>query len=74
MARSSTDLVAGIGPVSMVIGSLPATAKVWNRARGVSPSDVGLLLAHDEHAGGAVGDLGGVAGGDPAVLRAGRPA
>ena len=31
-------MVAGIGPVSMVIGSTPATAKAWKRARGVSPS------------------------------------
>ena len=62
--------MAGIGPVSMVIGSLPATAKEWNRARGVSPSDDGLGLAHDQDARGAVGDLRRVAGGDPAVLGA----
>ena len=29
--------MAGIGPVSMVMGSLPTTAKLWNRARGVRP-------------------------------------
>ncbi len=34
---SSTRLVAGIGPVSMMTGSTPARAKVWNRARGVRP-------------------------------------
>ena len=30
--------VAGIGAVSMRTGSTPASANVWNRARGVSPS------------------------------------
>ena len=50
------------------MGSLPATAKAWNRAPGGEAEGVGLLLAHDEDARGAVGDLGGVAGGDPAVL------
>ena len=37
-ARSRTLAVAGIGPVSMVMGSTPARAKLWNRARGRSPS------------------------------------
>jgi len=32
--------VAGIGPVSMVTGSVPATAKEWKRARGRSPSSL----------------------------------
>ena len=31
---SSTSVVAGIGAVSMMTGSLAATANVWNRARG----------------------------------------
>jgi len=35
LARSRTFLVAGMGPVSMVTGSAPATAKLTNRARGV---------------------------------------
>ena len=30
--------VAGMTPVSMSSGSLPVTAKAWNRARGVSPN------------------------------------
>jgi hypothetical protein len=29
--------VAGMGPVSMISGSEPVTAKAWNRARGVRP-------------------------------------
>src|SRR5439155_1190696 len=37
-ARCRTFSVAGMGPVSMVTGSTPARAKVWNRARGVRPS------------------------------------
>ena len=32
--------MAGIGPVSMVMGSTPAKAKAWKRARGVRPSAV----------------------------------
>ena len=35
---ASTRVVAGMGAVSMITGSLAATAKVWNRARGRSPS------------------------------------
>ena len=35
---SSTNVVAGMGAVSMITGSLAATAKVWNRALGVRPS------------------------------------
>src|SRR5438105_305404 len=38
LARSSTLSVAGIGPVSIITGSTPARAKVWNRARGLKPS------------------------------------
>ena len=38
LARSSTVVVAGMGPVSMVIGSTPARAKAWKRARGRRPS------------------------------------
>ena len=56
-----------MGPVSMVTGSTPARAKAWKRARGVSPRALRLLLAHDEHGRGAVGDLRGVAGRDLAV-------
>ena len=33
-------LVAGIGPLSIVTGSVPATAKLWKRARGFRPSSV----------------------------------
>ena len=36
-ARSSTLVVAGIGPVSMNTGSTPARAKEWKRAFGVRP-------------------------------------
>jgi hypothetical protein len=38
LAFWSTRVVAGMGAVSMMTGSLAATAKVWNRARGVKPS------------------------------------
>src|ERR1700733_984991 len=38
LARSSTVVVAGIGPVSIVTGSTPARAKAWKRARGRRPS------------------------------------
>ena len=39
LALLSTSSVAGMTAVSMIWGSLAATAKVWKRARGVSPSD-----------------------------------
>ena len=61
LARSSTVVVAGIGPVSIVTGSTPASAKAWKRARGRRPEGVRLLLAHDQHGRGAVGDLRRVA-------------
>ena len=38
----------------------------------MSPSSLGRLLAHDQHGGGAVGDLRGVAGGDDALGVEGR--
>jgi hypothetical protein len=36
---ASTSSVAGMTAVSMICGSLAATAKVWKRARGRSPSE-----------------------------------
>src|SRR5450759_4022592 len=42
--RASAFAVAGIGPVRMVTGSTPASAKVWNRAIGVSPSSRAFSL------------------------------
>ena len=39
LALASTSSVAGMGAVSMICGSLAATAKVWKRARGRKPSD-----------------------------------
>ena len=39
-ARSSTFLVAGVGPVSMMIGSAPLVAVATMRARGVRPCDL----------------------------------
>ena len=59
--------MAGIGAVSIRIGSLPRA-----RTRGTAHADVrpearGRLLARDEHRGRAVGDLRRVAGGDDAV-------
>ena len=36
--------MAGIGPVSIVTGSAPATAKEWKRARGVRPSSSAFSL------------------------------
>ena len=61
-----------MGPVSMITGSTPTV--VWSTilARGFSAELVGLLAGHEQHRGGAVGDLGGVAGGDLAVLLEGR--
>ena len=37
-ALASTSSVAGMGAVSMIWGSLAATAKVWKRARGAGPA------------------------------------
>src|SRR5674536_226063 len=42
--RASAFAVAGIGPVRMVTGSTPVSAKVWNRAIGVSPSSRAFSL------------------------------
>ena len=63
----STFSVAGIGAVSMSRGSSPASANCTNRARGGGRAG-GLLLAHDEQGGRAVGDLRAVAGRHLAVL------
>ena len=59
--------MAGIGPSSIFTGSQPT--EVWStiRARGGEPQRFGLLARHQQHRGGAVGDLRGVAGGDAAV-------
>ena len=70
--RSSAFCVAGIGPVSMITGSAPASAAVWKRASGVEAQLGGLLRRGDQQRRGAVGDLRGVAGGDtPSSLNAG---
>jgi hypothetical protein len=42
-ARSSTLRVAGVGPVSMMTGSLPLVAVATMRARGVNPCEVPAL-------------------------------
>ena len=65
--RCSAFAVAGIGAVSMMTGSSPASTAVWTRAIGVRPSSRGLLAGGHQQGGGAVGDLAGVAGGDHAV-------
>jgi hypothetical protein len=39
-ALASTFIVAGMTPVSMKIGSSPATANEWTRARALRPSAV----------------------------------
>ena len=72
LLRSSSFWVAGIGPVSMITGSTPTV--VWSkiRARGSRPSASAFSRRHQQHRGGAVGDLRGVAGGDLAVLLEGR--
>ena len=66
--RSRILAVAGIGPSSIFTGSQPTV--VWStiRARGVRPSSSAFSARHQQHRGGAVGDLRGVAGGDLAVL------
>ena len=56
-ARSSTFVVAGIGPVSIITGSTPASANVWNRARGVRPSSLAFSSLMMSTRGRAVGDL-----------------
>ena len=65
---SSAYAVAGIGAVSMKIGSSPRTLRWWMRARGVSPCSLHRPLRHDEQRRGAVGDLARDRGGEPAAL------
>ena len=67
-ARSSTLRMAPIGATPMYSGSMAAVAAVTIRARGRSPSSVGLVGRHHEHGGGAVVQRTGVAGRDLAVL------
>ena len=55
-ARRSSFSVAGIGAVSMITGSSPASAIAATRARGAAPSRRDRLVG-DQHRGGAVGDL-----------------
>ena len=43
-ALSSAFWVAGIGPVSIMIGSTPAMTPVWKRTSGVSPSSAAFSL------------------------------
>ena len=49
--------MASIGPVSMSTGSTPTRQVSTTRARGVRPERGGLLGGHQQHGGGAVGDL-----------------
>ena len=58
--------MAGIGPSSIFTGSQPTV--VWStiRARGAQAELIGLLARHEQHRGGAVGDLRRVAGRDVA--------
>src|SRR5438034_10362038 len=58
--------VAGIGPVSMMVGSTPASAVATTRAR-AKPERPGPLARHEQQRGGAVGDLRGVGRRDHAV-------
>ena len=64
--------VDGIGPVSIVTGSTPARAKVWNRARGVRPSSLAFssLMMSTAEAPSEICER--VAGGDLAVGLEGR--
>ena len=59
--------VAGMGAVSMITGSAPASTAVCTRAIGVSPSSRAFSEVVISSAADAVGDLRGVAGGDHAV-------
>src|SRR5271154_2778843 len=71
LARSNTVVVAGGGPVSIVTGATPAPpggGGGGEGAPGAQAQRVRLLLAHDEHGGGAVGDLRGIPRRDLAIL------
>ena len=67
-ARANTFSVAGIGAVSIILGSAPASEKFTKRARGVRPSSRRLLLTHDQQRRSTISDLRRVAGGDPAAF------
>ena len=56
-AFSSAYAVAGIGAVSMKIGSAPRTDRWWMRARGVRPCSFTARSETIEHRGAGVGDL-----------------
>ena len=70
-AWASAFLEAGVGAVSMMIGSAPAVAIARMRARGFSPCALHVLGGGQQHGGGAVDDAAGVAGGVDVVDRAG---
>ena len=72
LAFSSTSRVAGMGAVSMMTGSLAATAKVWNRARGRRPERPARSSDMIEHGRRPVGDLRRRRRRDQAVLDEGR--
>ena len=66
--RLSTISVAGIGPVSIMIGSDPATAPVWKRAIGVKLKFGCLRARSDEQCSGTIGNLRRVSGRHDATL------
>ena len=62
-ALASALRVAGIGPVSMIVGSAPESAVATMRARGVEAERLAHRLAADQHRRRAVDDARRVAGG-----------
>ena len=60
-ALASTFSVAGPGAVSMITGSVPATACITMRARGVRPWDLRVVRRRQDDRGGAVDDTRRVA-------------
>ena len=63
-ARSRTLSVAGMGPVSIGHRVDAGQGEGVEAGPGLQAELGRLLLAHDQHGGGAVGDLRRVAGGD----------
>ena len=64
---------AGIGPVPMIAGSTPACAQETMRASTLRFSLAASPALHQHDRGGPIIDAGGIAGGDGAILREGRP-
>ncbi len=66
-AMASALGIATTGPIPMISGGTPATAKLTKRAIGFRPSSSRFLVRHDHRRGRAIAGLRGIAGGDGAV-------